>query len=228
MPEACAKALAPTTALFGCTGLPVSSATSLDGSHRVGHRKAEVVVAVDREQRVFAATSVRDDAAHDPSELAREAVASGVRDVDDGRARRDHRFYGFDQVVEIRAARVFGRILNPVAKGPRISNHLGAALEYLSPRHAELALDVYIGYRQHDVDLRRLRLFDSGPDCVDVFFDRASERGDGGATNFTSDPPARLKVAWRTYREAGLDYVDAELLELARDGQLGVRIQVEP
>src|SRR5207245_6774764 len=76
-------------------------------------------------------------------------------------------------------------------------------------------------------DLRRRRCVGCPTHRVYVPAYRTREGGDGGAADLTRDAPARLEVAGGGDRETRLDHVDAKLLELARDAQLGVGVEVE-
>ncbi len=184
-------------------------------------------MAVHREESLLAAARLVDDATHQLAELVGQAVAGGVRDVDDVGARGEHRLDRLHEVVGVRATRVLGRVLHLVAQRPRIRDHLGASLEHVLARHAQLAVDVHVGDGQHDVDLRVLGFLDRAPHGVDVLTHGTRQRGHRHAANLARDPPARLEIAWRRDREARFDHVDAELFELPCDSQLGVRVQVE-
>src|SRR5207302_4659837 len=111
----------------------------------VRDREPEVVVAVPRDQRLFTAAGIVDDAAHQLAELIRQAVAGGVGDVDDVRARRDHLLNRLDQVVGVRPSGVLRRVLHVLAQRPRVRDHLRTALQYFIASHAELAVDVHVG-----------------------------------------------------------------------------------
>ena len=185
-------------------------------------------MAVDREQRLLAAARLVDHATDQLAELVRQAVARRVGDVDDVGPGGDHRLHRLDQVVGIRATRVLGRILHLVAQEARVLDHLRSALQHLRTRHAQLAVDVHVGDRQHDVDLRILRILQRAPYRVDVLAHRARERSHRRAADLACDPPARFEVARRRDRESRLDHVHAQLLQLARDAKLGVRVEVEP
>ena len=69
--------------------------------------------------------------------------------------------------------------------------------------------------------------FDGSPYRVDVLAHGPRQRGDGGAADLARDAPARFEIAGGGDWETRLDHVDAELLELARDAQLGVGVEVE-
>ncbi len=78
------------------------------------------------------------------------------------------------------------------------------------------------------MDLRGFGVLDRAPDSVDVLADRARQCGYRGAADLSRDLAAGLEIAGRRDREAGFDHVDAKLLQLARDLQLGVGIEVKP
>ena len=74
---------------------------------------------------------------------------------------------------------------------------------------------------------------DAGALCVgerlrsglDVLPTGAAERRHRGTAGGASDGPDSLEIAGRGHREAGLDHVDSEELELVRDLDLLVRLQ---
>ena len=115
-----------------------------EGGERVGGGQPEVVVAVDREEDLVSASGVGDQPVHEFPELSGQAVAGRVRDVDDGRPSRDHRLDGLQEVLRVCAAGVLRRVLHPLAQRARVGDHLGALLEHLFTRHAQLALDVHV------------------------------------------------------------------------------------
>ena len=149
---------------------------------------------MDREERLLAAARLGDHAANQLAELVRQAVAGGVRDVDDVGAGGDHGLHRLDQVIGVGPARVLRRVLDLVAQEPRVLDHLRAPLQDLLAGHAQLAVDVHVGDRQHDVDLRVLGILDRAPDGVDVFAHGARQRRHRRATDLTRDPPAGLEI----------------------------------
>src|SRR5260370_31455011 len=185
-------------------------------------------MAVHREEGLVAAASLADHTPNQLAELRRQAVARGVRDVDDVGAGGDHLLDRFDEVLRVGATRVLRRVLDVVAQRARVGDHLRAAFQHLFARHSELAVDVHVRDREHDVDLRGLRIFDGAPYRVDVLAHGSRQRGDGGAANLARNLAARVEIARGGNRKARFDDVDAKPLELPSDLQLGVGIQVEP
>jgi hypothetical protein len=93
-------------------------------------------------------------------------------------------------------------------------------VEHVAPAHHELVLQVDVRRRDEDVDARPLRALDRLDRAVDVLLARARQREDDRARDGLGDLAHGLEVALRRRREAGLDHVDAQVLELARDDQL--------
>ncbi len=81
-----------------------------------------------------------------------------------------------------------------------------------------LQMDVRGG--DEDVDAGPLGALDGTDGTVNVLLAGPRERQHDGPGHGLGDPPDGLEVALRRRREAGLDDVDAEVLELARDRQL--------
>src|SRR5713101_5302161 len=193
----------------------------------VGGRKAQVVVAVNRKDDAVCPASPADHLLDDLAELGRNAVAGRVGDVDDVGPEGDHRLDRLDQVVGVGAARVLGRVLDVVAKGARVRDGLGALPQDLLARQPELALDVQVGDRYDDVDLRGLGVLDRTPDGVDLVSIGPRQRGHSDAADLARDAPAGVELAGRGARETGFDDVHAQLFELPGDAQLGGGVQVE-
>ncbi len=66
---------------------------------------------------------------------------------------------------------------------------------------------------QEDVDARAGRILDGLPGAVDVLGVAAGQAADDGALDLAGDGLDRLEIAGRGDGEAGLDDVDAQLLE---------------
>ena len=95
-----------------------------------------------------------------------------------------------------------------------------ACSKHLLARHAELLLHVQVAGGEEDVDPGRLAALQRLGGARDVAVVGARERAHGRALDRLGDRLHRLEVAVRRRREAGLDDVDLEPLELARDAQL--------
>ena len=79
--------------------------------------------------------------------------------------------------------------------------------------------------RQHHVNLLALGILHGLPDRVDIRTRGPGQRRDHGSFHLARDPLHRLEIAGRRQREAGLDDVDAQERQLARDLELLVRIE---
>jgi len=106
-----------------------------------------------------------------------------------------------------------------VLDGPACEAHDLGGLE------PELALHVNRARREEEMDSRAARARERLARGVDVLALRARERGDGRGGDTRRDGADALEVARRRAREAGLDHVDAEALELRADLRLLVRLQ---
>src|SRR3990167_5912924 len=120
MPDSCANALSPTIALLGWTRMPVSADTSRlvrkiscvlmrageDGGEGIGGGEAEVVVAVDADDRAVDVGDFAADGRDEFEEFGRRRVADGVGDIDGDGAGVNDGGEDLDDVVGIRPARV--------------------------------------------------------------------------------------------------------------------------
>ena len=132
------------------------------GDHRgqaVGHRHAQVVVAVHREPHAVDAAHVLAQVAEQLRELVRHRVADGVGDVDGGGAGRDRRLDHLRQELELGARGVLGRELDVLAQLARALHALGRGAQDLLLRHVELVLAMdRAGGEEHVDALARRRL----------------------------------------------------------------------
>ena len=212
-------------AVPGALAEPVHAAFDLTGpvlnrGERVGRRHAEVVVAVDRQDRLV---DVRDrvlQMTDDAAEFVGEGVAHRVGDVDRRGARVDR---GLDHAAEFgkrRAAGVFAgefhvvRVLRRALDGG--DRHVADLVVVL----AKLVANVDFGGGDEGVDAAArgdLERFAAG---VDVLFDGPRETAGDGAGERRRDRLDALEVAVRRDGESRLDHVDTELFERLGDLQL--------
>ena len=101
----------------------------------------------------------------------------------------------------------------------------GRVRDDLVAAQAELLLHVERAGREEDVDAGARRTLERSRRGVDVRRARAAERSDGDVLRRVRDGAHAFEVAGRGGREAGLDHVDAEPLELLADLHLLVRPQ---
>ena len=86
--------------------LDLPRAADLHRGERVGHRHAEVVVAVHRPHRLVRVRNLLAQGANELAEQLRHRVADRVRDVDGGRALLDHRLQHAAEEVDLGATAV--------------------------------------------------------------------------------------------------------------------------
>lgn len=156
--------------------------------------------------------------------FVRGAVADRVGDVDRRGARRDRRVEHLDEEVAVAAGGVLGRKFNVRAEAAREPDHPGDAGDDLVGGHLELVFHVNVARREKDVDARMRGVPDRVPRALDVPLDAAREPRDGGILDDLGDRLDRPEVVGRRDREARLDDVHAQPLELARHLQLLVEV----
>ncbi len=209
---------------------PVDGALDLpragfDAGQRVGHREAQIVVAVNRHDDVGDPRHPREEGLEDRPEVRRRGDPDGVRDVDHVRAGGDGGGDDLDQVVDVGAHRVLGGELDGaigvlIRQAPRQLDAGHGHRQDLVLRLAELPLDMDVAGCDEGVDSRPLGLLDRFPSPLDVVGPDPAETADRGSADLGGDLLHRGEVAGGGDREPGLDHVDAEAGELVRDLQL--------
>ena len=166
--------------------------------------------------------------AHIPDErsvLGRQQVADCVRKVDRGSSGLDggaadggdERGIGSGRVLAGELDLVHARA-GPPDRGRRVGDDL------VRPR-PKLLLHVQRAGRKEDVDAGARRIRERSRRGLDIRRARAAERGDRDVLCRARNSAHAFEVAGRGGREAGLDHVDAEPLELLADLHLLVRAQ---
>src|SRR5687768_15615804 len=200
--------------------LDLARAADLHGGERVGHRHAEVVVAVHAPHRLVRVGHLLPDSPDEFAELLRHRVAHGVRDVDGGGAFLDHRLEHAAEEIEVGARPVLGRELDVRAGIPRIAHREPGLLVHLLGRHAQLLFHVQRAGGDEGVDAPGVRPLQRVDAALDVAVVRAAQAAHGRVPDGAGDGAHRLEVAVGRGGKAGLDHVHAHALERARDAQL--------
>ena len=151
-------------------------------------------------------------------------VADRVRDVERRGAGLERDAEDLDQVVPIRARGVLGRELDVVAVAARLAHRAVDLGEHLLAAHAQLVLEVDVAGRDEGVDARAHGALERLRRALDVLSSGAREAADAGLLEIARHRAHRLEIALARDREARLDHVDAEPLELARERQLLVQV----
>ena len=127
--------------------------------------------------------------------------------------------------VRVRTGRVLGRELDLVDAAPGVSDRGHGLLEHLGRLEVELSFHVDRARGDNDVETGASCVGERFDGRVDVLERGAGERGDGGVLDGLGDGPDAFEVARRRDREASLDHIDAEALELGGDLDLLVWLQ---
>ena len=197
-------------AVDGAFDLPGARLDARDG---VGHREAEVVVAMDREDRLVAA---RHALAHGPEHgrvFGGRRIAHRVGQVDGGGAGLDRRLDAAAEIVERRAGRVHGRPFDVVDEAAGLGHGAGDDVEHLVLRLAHLVREMDRRGRHEGVDARPLGVPHRGPGARDVGLDGPGQARHARPFGAARDFGHGLEVAVTGDREAGLDDVDPHMVE---------------
>ena len=187
---------------------------------RVRDRQPEVVVAVGGKRQ---AGHVVAQAAEDRAQLVRQRVADGVGHVEDGRARLVDGLRDLPQEGILRAGRVLGGELDVVGRRPGEAHRVRGLAQGLRRADLELVLEVDRRRGQEDVKARARGRLQRAGRGRDVLLLRACQCGHAARADLGGHAADRLQLGLRSHREAGLDDVDAQPLELAREAHLLVR-----
>src|SRR5207248_2790900 len=204
-----------------------------DARQRVGHRLAEIVVAVDGEHvRARVPLEPLLDPRDPLAPLAGDGVADRVGDVDRARAGVDTGLEDITHVVEVGAGGVLRRELDVLAVAARVPDRLYGRLHHLGPRLTQLVLQVDVGGRDERVDAGLRRVLHRLPAPVDVAQAHAREPADRRGARERADLlghlARRLEVLLGRDGEAGLDDVHVQARQLPGHLQLFHRVHREP
>ena len=204
-------------AVDGAFHLPAAGA---DARQRVGHRHAEVVVAVHGEDRLLRARHLLHHVAEHLEVFLRRGVAHGIRQVDGGGAGLQRRLHAAAQIVELGARGVLGRplhVLDPVAGSGDLEVH---ELQHLLGRLLQLVLPVHRRGGDEGVDARACGVLDGLAGAVDVGLAGPRQPAHHRSLELAGDLRHGGKIALRSDRKARLDDVDAHVVEEVGDLQL--------
>ena len=192
-----------------------------DAGQRIGDREAEIVMAMGREDRLVGIRHARDHLAEHRGIFLRNGIADRVGQVDRRGAGLDRGVDAANQIVDRRAGRVHRRPLDILDEVARLLHRGGDDVEHLLLALAHLVREMDRRGGDEGVDARALGDADRLAGAGDVARDGAGEAGDGHVgAGATGDFLHRLEIALTGDREAGLDDVDAHLLQQFGDLEL--------
>ena len=194
----------------------------------VGHRQAQVVVAVHRDHGLIDIGHVGVDAGNQLAELRRRGIAHRVGDVDRGGTGPDRRFDHLIHELRITAAGVLAGELHVVHQGAGVIHHLGGDRQHLGAGLAQLVLQVDVAGGDEGVDApigRGRHRIGTG---LDVTGRRPRQAADGGAlrrAHALGDALHGSEVARAGKGEAGLDDVHPQAGQLLGDRLLLLQVE---
>ena len=200
--------------------LHLARATDLHAGQRVGHRHAQVVVAVHAPDRLVGVGHLLAQAANEVTVQLRDAVAHGVGDVDGAGAFLDDGLADAGQEIDVGAVAVLGRELDVAAQVAREAHGQRGLVQHLLAGHAQLLLHVEFAGGDEGVDARSVGAGQRLGGTGDVAVVGTGQRADGAALHGRGNRLDGLEVAIAGGREAGLDDVHLHALQLAGDAQL--------
>jgi len=184
---------------------------------RVGHGQAEVVVAMDAQHRTG---HVAAEPLDEPAVLLGQGVADGVGDVDHRSARLVHALHHLAQERVVAAGGILRGELHVGAESPRLAHALHRLAQRLRAPDLQLVTQVDIGGGQEDVQARTHGADEGAGRGLDVLALGSAQRGHPAAAHLAGDGVHRLPFAVGGHREARLQHVDPQPLELAGQPQL--------
>ena len=198
--------------------------TGADGGQRIGDGKAEIVVAVNGDDRLVDVRHAVHQHGDQRGEFLGHRIADGVRNIDRAGAALDRRLDAAAKEVMLAAGTILGRPLDIVAELARIADAVGDRLMHLLRLHLQLELHMQRAGGDEGMDARAGGALQRFPGAIDVAARRARQAGDGRCFRLAGDLAHRLEVAVGGDGEAGLDDVDAHLLEHRGDAALLVQV----
>ncbi len=185
----------------------------LHAGEAVGDGQPQIVMAVGGKDHPLCAGHALAQHGDDVYEFIRHRVAHRVGDVDGGRAGLDRGLHDAAQIVGFGPRRVHGRPFDIVDEIARAGDGGGHRLVNLIGVHIELVLPVQRRGSDEGVDAAALRIADGFAGAVDVVGMGAGEAGDHGVPGAPGDFRDRLEIADGRGGKAGLDDIDAHLVE---------------
>jgi hypothetical protein len=180
-----------------------------DRSQRVGRGEAEIVLAVERYDRLRELRNAREELRDQYRDLIGKRATHRVGDVDRARPRGEGGAHDVHEELRIGARGVHRAELHVVRRVARAGDGVLHHAQHLLPALAELVREVDVARIDERVDAGRLGAPQRLGRGVDVERHRARERADRRATHLARHGVHCAALGRRSRGEAGLDHVDA-------------------
>ena len=191
--------------------------TRLDRAQRVGDREAQIVVAMDRDDRLVDIGHAVLDHTDQIRELLGIGIADRVRDVDRGSTCGNRTFDAATKEVRLGPRAVLAGPLDIVHVISCARHAVDHGLMNILRSHLQLHAHMQGTGRDEGVDALSLGRLQGLRSPVDVRDLRSGEGADHAVLDALGDFVDRLKIALGGDREARLDDVDTHLLQEFRD-----------
>ena len=202
--------------------LDLARATDLDTRQGVGHRHAQIVVAVHRPNGFVAVGDALAQSANEFAIQLRNGIAHRVRHIDGGGAFLDDGFDHTAQKVHIAAVAIFRAEFNVIEQVAGKTHRLTGLLKHLVGRHAQLFLHVQGRGGNEGMDAAPFRTFEGLGRSRNISVVGSGQRTHGGVFDRIGNRVHRIKIAVGAGRKTGLDHIHLEALQLTGDAQLFV------
>ena len=186
----------------------------------VGDGQAEVVVAVDGEDRLIGIGNALDEPTDEVAELVGHAVAHRIGDVDRARPGLDHRLQDPAEKIGLGTAGVFRGELNVIGVASRPFDGMHRLLHHLVRGHAQLALHVDGRGGDKGVNTRRLGPGEGLAGDVNILVQGPGQAADRAVLDSRRHGLDGLEVPRAGRGETGLDDIDPELFQGLGDAHL--------
>jgi hypothetical protein len=191
-----------------------------DRGQAVGHREAEVVVAVNGEDDALRPWNPAAQLANQRCVLVRLRVTHGVRNVQGRSSGLDGHLEYLDQIFRVRARRVFGGELDVVHVAARLPHRAIHFLENPLATHPELVLEVDVARRNERVDARVPRRLQRLGRAFHVIVSGARKAADLDLSQLPGDRLDRFEIAATGDGKARFDRVHPQPFQLTRESEL--------
>ena len=182
----------------------------LNRRKRVCDRKTEIIMAVDRNNRLIDIFHMLFEIADKSTVLRRLAVSHGIRNIDGRGTGIDNRLHHLCQKRRLAAGRILRRELHILRQGCGIPDTGNRHLQNLFRRFAELVFHVNRTCRKEHMDSRVRRIRQCLPGTVDIRGNTAAETGNLTVFHRLGHRTDRLEISRTCGRESCFDDIYAE------------------
>ena len=166
-----------------------------DRGQGVGGRHPEIVVAMNRDDRVFDPGHVFLQVGHQIRVFGWGGVPDGIRHVEGCCAGFDGAREDLDKVIPVGTSGIFSRELDVIDQRMRQRDHFADPLEYVLARHLQFVLEMDIRGGNEGVDPGLFRPGHRFATLLDIFAIRAGQTSNACTLDAIRDELDRLEIA---------------------------------